>query len=38
MNRRLWIAGSSAAVASIARAARAQELTPLDVAYAGSMG
>jgi molybdate/tungstate transport system substrate-binding protein len=38
MNRRTWIAGSSAAIALGARAASAQELTPLDVAYAGSMG
>ena len=39
MNRRMWIAGSSASLA-IAGAcpARAQTLTPLDVAYAGSMG
>jgi molybdate/tungstate transport system substrate-binding protein len=38
MNRRLWIAGSAASLASVARAAHAQGLTPLDVAYAGSMG
>lgn len=38
MNRRRWIAGSFASLAFNARAARAQELTPLDVAYAGSMG
>lgn len=38
MNRGSWIAGSSAAIAFGARAASAQELTPLDVAYAGSMG
>jgi molybdate/tungstate transport system substrate-binding protein len=39
MNRRLWIAGSAAALAfTAARPARAQTLTPLDVAYAGSMG
>ncbi len=38
MNRRLWIAGSAASLALTARAGLAQELTPLDVAYAGSMG
>ncbi len=38
MNRRLWIAGSSASLAFAACPARAQTLTPLDVAYAGSMG
>jgi molybdate/tungstate transport system substrate-binding protein len=38
MNRRLWIAGSSASIAFAARPVRAQTLTPLDVAYAGSMG
>jgi molybdate/tungstate transport system substrate-binding protein len=38
MNRLAWIAGSSAALAFGARVAGAQELTPLDVAYAGSMG
>jgi molybdate/tungstate transport system substrate-binding protein len=38
MNRRRWIAGSSASLAFAARAARAQALTSLDVAYAGSMG
>lgn len=38
MNRRLWIAGSAASLACAARPARAQALTPLDVAYAGSMG
>ena len=38
MNRRLWIAGSSASLAFAACPARAQALTPLDVAYAGSMG
>jgi molybdate/tungstate transport system substrate-binding protein len=38
MNRRLWLAGSSAALAFAASPARAQVLTPLDVAYAGSMG
>ena len=38
MNRRVWLAGSSAALALVARPARAQALTPLDVAYAGSMG
>src|ERR1700736_2380118 len=38
MNRRVWIAGSSASLAFAARAARAQTPTPLDVAYAGSMG
>jgi molybdate/tungstate transport system substrate-binding protein len=38
VNRRLWIAGSSASLAFAACPARAQALTPLDVAYAGSMG
>ena len=38
MNRRLWLAGSCASLAFIARTVTAQELTPLDVAYAGSMG
>jgi molybdate/tungstate transport system substrate-binding protein len=38
MNRRLWIAGSAASLAFAASPARAQALTPLDVAYAGSMG
>jgi len=38
MNRRLWIAGSSASLAFAACPARAQTLAPLDVAYAGSMG
>jgi molybdate/tungstate transport system substrate-binding protein len=38
MNRRLWLAGSSAALAFAASPAGAQVLTPLDVAYAGSMG
>lgn len=40
MNRRLWLAGSAAslAFASAARGGSAQEMTPLDVAYAGSMG
>ena len=38
MNRRLWIAGSSASLALAASPARAQALTSLDVAYAGSMG
>ena len=38
MNRRLWIAGSAASLALAARPARAQALTPLDIAYAGSMG
>jgi molybdate/tungstate transport system substrate-binding protein len=37
MNRRTWIFGSVAAVAA-ARSAYAQDLTPIDVAYAGSMG
>ena len=38
MNRLAWIAGSSAWLALGARVAGAQELIPLDVAYAGSMG
>ena len=42
MNRRKWIGGSSAAFALVASSGpartSAQELTPLDVAYAGSMG
>lgn len=38
MNRRLLLAGGCASLAWIARAARAQDLSPLDVAYAGSMG
>jgi molybdate/tungstate transport system substrate-binding protein len=38
MKRLAWIAGSSAALALGGRVAGAQELTPLDVAYAGSMG
>ena len=39
MNRRLWIAGSGAFLAVAAAApVTAQTLTPLDVAYAGSMG
>ena len=38
MNRRLWIAGSSASLAFAACPVGAQALTPLDVAYAGSMG
>jgi molybdate/tungstate transport system substrate-binding protein len=38
MNRRLWLAGSSSSLAFIASPARAQALTSLDVAYAGSMG
>jgi molybdate/tungstate transport system substrate-binding protein len=38
MNRRLWIAGSAASLAFAACPVRAQALTPLDVAYAGSMG
>jgi molybdate/tungstate transport system substrate-binding protein len=38
MNRRLWLAGGSAALAFAAGPAGAQTLTPLDVAYAGSMG
>jgi molybdate/tungstate transport system substrate-binding protein len=37
VNRRTWIFGSAAVVAA-ARAAYAQDLTPIDVAYAGSMG
>jgi molybdate/tungstate transport system substrate-binding protein len=38
MNRRLWLAGGSSSLAFIASPARAQALTSLDVAYAGSMG
>ncbi len=38
MNRRLWIAGSSASLVCAASPAYGQALTPLDVAYAGSMG
>lgn len=38
MNRRSWLLGGCASLALSARAACAQELTPLDVAYAGSMG
>jgi molybdate/tungstate transport system substrate-binding protein len=39
MNRRVWIAGSAAAsLAFSACPAGAQPMTPLDVAYAGSMG
>ena len=38
MNRRRWIAGGSASLAFAAGSVRAQTLTPLDVAYAGSMG
>ena len=38
MNRRVWIAASAASVVLGPGAARAQALTPLDVAYAGSMG
>jgi molybdate/tungstate transport system substrate-binding protein len=38
MNRRLWLGAGVASLAFAARAARAQELTPLDVSYAGSMG
>jgi len=38
MNRGLWIAGGAASLTLVARAGLAQELTSLDVAYAGSMG
>ena len=38
MNRRLWLAGSCSSLAFAACPAHAQTLTPLDVAYAGSMG
>jgi len=38
MNRRELLAGSCASLAFIARGAVAQEVTSLDVAYAGSMG
>jgi molybdate/tungstate transport system substrate-binding protein len=38
MNRRLWLGAGVASLAFGARAARAEELTSLDVAYAGSMG
>ena len=42
MNRRNWAAGSTASFALLAssgvRRANARDLTPLDVAYAGSMG
>lgn len=38
MKRRSWILGSSAAVIAGAHTAYAQDLTPIDVAYAGSMG
>jgi molybdate/tungstate transport system substrate-binding protein len=38
MNRRSLIAGGCASLALATRAARAQTLTPLSVAYAGSMG
>ncbi len=38
MKRRSWILGSSATVVAAARTVYAQDLTPIDVAYAGSMG
>jgi molybdate/tungstate transport system substrate-binding protein len=38
MNRRLLLAGGCASLALAARGVDSQELTPLDVAYAGSMG
>src|SRR5215831_10483881 len=38
MKRCTWILGSSAAVIAAARTVYAQDLTPIDVAYAGSMG
>src|SRR5271170_8360461 len=38
MNRRLLLAGGGALLALGTHAAQAQDLTPLDVAYAGSMG
>jgi molybdate/tungstate transport system substrate-binding protein len=39
MKRRTWILGSSAtATVALARNVYAQDLTPIDVAYAGSMG
>ncbi len=37
MKRRTWVLGSSAAIVA-AGTAHAQDLTPIDVAYAGSMG
>src|ERR1700730_11152711 len=38
MNRRLWLGAGADSLSFGARAARAQELTPLYVSYAGSMG
>jgi molybdate/tungstate transport system substrate-binding protein len=38
MNRRAWITAGCASLVVAARAANAEEATPLDVAYAGSMG
>lgn len=38
MRRRTWILGSTAAVVAAMQTVYAQELTPIDVAYAGSMG
>lgn len=38
MKRRMWILGSFAAVVAATRTVYAQGLTPIDVAYAGSMG
>jgi molybdate/tungstate transport system substrate-binding protein len=38
MNRQTWIFGSAAAVVVATRTVYAQDLTPIDVAYAGSMG